>query len=170
MALQLRTQGNNTTLPFGADGVIAFPNSPQLRKDNPAIWVDSPPDVKVGLGIDMLIQLPAGPTLRYGDAMELIDRAGEGLRKHAGVWALFMPKPQGLELRFDPATAVTVVMQLPAGEQSLTTDVSGILIVPLTSELRTANPLLRLPRPPLEARPFYKAHMQLAPDGEWASR
>lgn len=168
ISLRMHSGASPTPIAVDADGVIAFPNAPQLRQENPAIWIDSPQQVKVALGIDVRIMLPAGEALRYRDAMELVDRAGSGIRKHAGIWALFMPKPEGLELRFGGSAPATVVAQLPGGERRFTSNAQGLLMLPMDDELISANPTLQMSRPPLEARPYFSKRMQLVPDGEMA--
>jgi hypothetical protein len=163
VSLELRSASRGVLqVPVSADGSFTLPTAREFRTEDPPLWIRTPPKVKVALGPEVLITIP-GREVRYNDMAELVDRAGEGLRKHAGIWSLFMPKPEGLELWFSPKENAAVKA---LSGNVWTADARGVVVVPLSSDLRSSNPVLSLPGTPALARPHFKRTIRLIPDGE----
>jgi hypothetical protein len=162
IALTLDSKKGRTALPLDAKGVISFPVDASLRDEDPMIRIATPTLTKVALIIDVLIKLPPQTTsFKYADAMTLVKHAGEGMRKHAGIWALFMPKPDGLEFEFAPGQQATAQTIPAAPERVWNTNAEGKLVIPLNDELAKANPQIVLSALPAQARPHFKVRMQL---------
>lgn len=163
--LELRSQAGVQPLPIDAQGTFELPRSAALSQENPPLHISTPAGVKVALGLDVMIALPSAG-LSYVAAMDEVRKAGDGMRRHAGLWAFMMPKPQGLQLRFAPGDVTAVTTRGGPREHRWPVDAQGSVVVPLDPDLRSENPMLVFARPPLEARPYFKAAMRLIPDGE----
>ncbi|MFG6464775.1 hypothetical protein ACG04Q_24600 [Roseateles sp. DXS20W] len=148
------------------EGVIELPRDAQWRRDDPQLVLEAPAGVKVGLAVEVLIDLPQpGSSRRYADWMHDVQAAASGMRKHAGFWALFMPKPEGLELRYPAGTAATARL----GGTVWQVDEKGRLVVPQNVK-QDENLPLELSSPPLLARPYFKTSITLMPSGESAAK
>lgn len=146
------------------DGVINLPRDAQWRRENPQLVLQAPAGVRVGLAVEVLIELPQpGSARRHADWMRDVQAAASGMRKHAGFWALFMPKPEGLELRYPAGTAATARL----GSAVWQADEKGRLVVPREVQQDERLPL-ELSAHPLSARPYFKTAITLMPSGESA--
>ena len=166
IALVLDSKSGRVDLPLDSKGVIGFPLKPALRDEDPMIYVSTPTLTKVVLLIDVLIKVPAQQSFRYADMMTWVKRAGDGVKKHAGIWALFMPKPDGLELEYEVGQTATAQAAPAAPERVWTANANGKLVIPLTDELAKENPQIVLSSAPARARPHFKVRMQLIPSEE----
>lgn len=162
--LFVQDKGGRVEVPQGGDGVIVLPRDTQWRRDDPQLVLQAPNAVKVGLAVDVLIELPPPGSARpYADWMRAVQAAAAGMRKHAGFWALFMPKAEGLELRYRAGTAASARL----GQLTWQADEHGRLVVPQSVEQDGHLPL-ELSAPALLARPHFKSAITLMPSGESA--
>lgn len=153
-------------VPIHADHLVALPRGADWRKEDPDVLLQAPPGVKVGLTVEVGIDPPAQGTRSYADWMQLVQQAAAGVRKHAGFWALFMPKVTGLDLRFAKGNAAVASLEVQGVMRRWQADANGRLIVPMDSELLDCPAPLQLSHAPVLAMPYFKSTMTLMPSGE----
>lgn len=164
LRLYVQDKARRAEVAQSGEGVIELPRDAQWRRDDPQLMLEAPAGVKVGLAVEVLIDLPQpGSSRRYADWMRDVQAAASGMRKHAGFWALFMPKPEGLELRYPAGTAASARL----GSAVWQADEKGRLVVPQNVK-QDENQPLELSSPPLLARPYFKTAITLMPSGESA--
>ncbi|MBQ0959991.1 hypothetical protein KAK06_13640 [Ideonella sp. 4Y11] len=155
-------------VPIHADHLVVLPRGVHWRQEDPEVLLQAPPGVKVGLVVEVGIDPPAQGSRSYADWMQSVQQAAAGIRKHAGFWALFMPKATGLDLRFAKGDAAVASLEVQGVMRRWQADANGRLIVPLDAELLSSPAPLQLSHAPLLALPHFKTTMTLMPSGESA--
>lgn len=168
--LSLIRKSGRTEMPIQGDGILEFPVDEQLHRENPPIFTNLPAGKKLELKIDVLIQLPNRSTFRYNEMMQWLKQANDGVRSHAGIWALFMPKADGLELKFSDPKSGYLQIQAKDGEKRLNADAQGVLRIPLDKQYQSENPTVVLSTRPAEVRPHFPSSMSLFVDSDVAAR
>lgn len=157
---------NRVRIPINGDDVLTLPRLAAYRESDPLLLIQVPEGVRVGLAVEVTIDLPERGTRSYADWMRMVKQAADGLRKQAGFWALFMPKAVGLDLRFANGESATAIVDGQGVSRQWKADAKGRLIVPMESDLMASDLPLKLTPPPLLAMPYLKAAISLMPSGE----
>lgn len=153
-------------VPIQAEHLVVLPRSVEWRKEDPDVLLQAPPGVKVGLAVEVGIDPPSQGARSYADWMVSVQQAAAGVRKHAGFWALFMPKVSGLDLRFPKGETALASLDANGVSRRWQSDANGRLIVPIEPELLGSPAPLQLSHVPLLAMPYFKTSMTLMPSGE----
>lgn len=157
-------------IPIDAGGILVFPLSEQLHRENPTIMTNLPAGKKLELEVEVLIKAPVRDTYQYAELDKLLDDANSAVRSHAGMWALFMPKAKGLEFRFaDPAKG-TLQIRGKEGDKHLLANAQGRILLPIEKKYQAENPVVALGARPDEIRPHFATAVSLLVDSDAASK
>ncbi|NRR30446.1 DUF2987 domain-containing protein [Oxalobacteraceae bacterium] len=154
-------------IPIDADGTLHLPDSAQLHKDNPPIYISLPKGKRLALLVDVAIRLPEGNAFSYADLMKSMKQASDGVRSRAGIWGFMMPKAGGLSFKFPDAKPAQIELKRKSGEVSyLQANRKGRVILPVDAKLERDNPVVAFAVRPLEVVPSYDVEMRLFVDSE----
>ena len=130
--------------------IVNFPDTKELRRENPAIIANQP---KGSLYLFFTIQIPPSddltfPYRRLGDSVAEMNKS---IRAQAG-WALSLlaPKVQGVIFLFPRSSAgkATVEIDSAAGRKQYTADKHGVIKLKLANPLLAENPQVKMSQRP----------------------
>jgi hypothetical protein len=152
-------------IPISNDGVLEFPLSEQLHRENPTIMTNLPLGKKLELEVEVLIK-EVHDVYQYAELVKLLDDANSAVRSHAGMWALFMPKATGLEFRFANSATGTVQIRAKDGEKRLLANEQGRILMHIEKKYLSENPVVALGARPEEIRPYFSTAVSLLVDSD----
>lgn len=168
--LAIARKDGRVNIPISNDGVLEFPLSEQLHRENPAIMTNLPVGKILKLEVEVLIKGPLRDVYQYAELEKLLDDANSAVRSHAGIWALFMPKAKGLEFRFaNPATG-TMQIRAKDGEKRLLANEQGRILMHIEKKYQSENPIVAFGARPEEIRPYFSTAVSLLVDSDAASK
>jgi hypothetical protein len=168
--LAIVRKDGHVTIPISSEGVLEFPMSEQLHRENPTITTNLPAGKKLELEVEVLIKAPVREAYQYAELEKLLDHANSAVRSHAGMWAFFMPKAKGLEFRFADPAAASLRIRAKDGEKRLAANAQGRIVMPLEKKYLSENPVVALGARPDEIRPYFSTKMSLLVDSDAASK
>lgn len=137
---------------LAADGSFELNPSAKAVQENPMVYVNIPKGEKAGRGISMYAVLPPQATqFSYEALMGGVAQANALIRSQAGVMRMFVPKMNGVLVRFAKPGPHTLTIASKGGPKTLTTDAKGLIAMKLDDAMLAENPVVTVSEPVLEA-------------------
>ena len=133
------------------DGSFELAPSAKAIQENPMVFTNMPKGEKAGLGLNMFANLPETTQFSYADLTAGIGQGNALIKSQAGVLSLFMPKLNGVLVRFAKPGQQTLKIATKAGVQTLASDANGLIKLKLDAALLAENPLVTASERVLEA-------------------
>lgn len=151
VALTIAHADGKQRITVAADGSFELAPSAKAIQENPMVFTNMPKGEKAGLGLNMFANLPEATQFSYADLTAGIGQANALIKSQAGVLSLFMPKLNGVLVRFAKPGQQTLKIATKAGVQTLASDANGLIKLKLDMALLAENPPVTASERVLEA-------------------
>lgn len=134
------------------DGSFELNPSAKAIQENPMVLTSMPAGEKGGLGINMFAALtPNATQFSYVDLLGGVTQANALIKAQAGMLSLFVPKMNGVLVRFAKGGTPVLKIAAKSGVTTLTADAAGVIAVKIDEAWMSENPQITASQPVLEA-------------------